>query len=159
MKANKLLLLGVLLFLSGTLHSQIAVSVNIGSPPAWGPAGYTEARYYYLPDLEAYYDVRNSMFIYNAGGAWVHRKYLPKQYRSYDLFGGYKVVMTDYHGNTPYTFFPEYRVKYAKGYSGQPQRNNGERAGNGNSKARSGYKVKSQGNARGSGNGKKNNKK
>ena len=132
MKALKFLITALILVLATNLIAQVQVNVNIGSPPPWGPAGYTEVRYYYLPDVEAYYDVQSSMFIYSNGLTWVHRSYLPRQYRNYDLYSGYKVVMTDYRGNTPNVYFREYRTKYAKGYHGQPQRNIGERPGNRN---------------------------
>jgi hypothetical protein len=49
------------------------------------------------------------------------------------LYSGYKVVMTDYRGNSTYVHFKEYKMKYAKGYRGQPQKNIGERPGKGNS--------------------------
>jgi hypothetical protein len=140
MKALKFIVIGLMLFLASTVQAQVVVSANFGSPPPWGPAGYNEVRYYYLPDVEAYYDVKSSKFIYYSGGKWVHRKYLPTQYRSYDLYGGYKVVMTDYRGNTPYTYFTEYKTKYARGYSGQAQKTIGERPGKGNSGAKMKYK-------------------
>lgn len=157
MKALKLIVIGIVLFLTGTVHAQVVVSANIGSPPPWGPYGYNEVRYYYLPDVEAYYDVKSSKFIYYSGGKWVHKKYLPAQYRNYDLYNGYKVVMTDYRGNTPYTYFPEYKIKYVKGYRGQAQKNIGERPGKGNSGAKvvsKGYSNKkvNQGNGNSGGN-------
>jgi hypothetical protein len=127
MKTIKLFVAGLLLLFATTAESQISVSINLGTPPQWGPVGYTDVRYYYLPDVEAYYDVPSSMFIYFNGVNWIHRSYLPSRYRNYDLYNGYKVVMTDYRGNTPYTNFREYRTKYAKGYRGQPQKNYGER--------------------------------
>lgn len=133
MKALKIIVIGMALFLAGTVQAQVSVSVNFGSPPPWGPAGYTEVRYYYLPDVEAYYDVPSSMFIYYNGVTWVHRTYLPSRYRNYDLYGGYKVVMTDYCGNAPYTHHKEYKKKYAKGYHGDAQRTIGERPGRRNS--------------------------
>ena len=116
-----------MLLLVGSAYGQVSIRVNIGTPPAWGPAGYDEVRYYYLPDVEAYYDVQSSMFIYISGNRWIHRSYLPSRYRNYDLYGGYKVVMNDYHGNSPYSHFNEYRMKYRKGYRGDEQRNVGER--------------------------------
>lgn len=142
MKALKLFVFGMLLFLASTVQAQVSVRVNIGTPPLWGPVGYTEARYYYLPDVEAYYDVPSSMFIYSDGGVWVHRKYLPRQYRGYDLYNGYKVVMTDYRGNAPYTYFRDYKVKYAKGYRGESQKTIGMKPGKGNS----GNKIYREGN-------------
>lgn len=129
----KLIIIGIGIFVSSALTAQVSVQVNVGSPPMWGPAGYTEVRYYYLPDVEAYYDIKSSMFIYYSGGAWIHRAYLPSRYSNYDLYGGYKVVMVDYHGNAPHTHFKEYKVKYKKGYRGPYQKTIGAKSGNGHS--------------------------
>jgi hypothetical protein len=35
--------------------AQVSVSVNIGSQPLWGPTGYDQAQYYYLPEYDAYF--------------------------------------------------------------------------------------------------------
>ena len=132
MKILKLFLFTTALFLTTVIHAQVSVNVNVGTPPLWGPVGYSEVQYYYLPDVEAYYDVPSSNFIYLDRGIWVHRTYLPTRYRHYDLYHGYKVVMTDYHGNTPYTHYKEYKYKYAKGYRGPAQKNIGERPNHNN---------------------------
>lgn len=133
MKTLKLLIIGIILFHLNNINAQVAVNVSIDSAPQWGPVGYTEVRYYYLPDVEAYYDIETSMFIYFGGGVWIHRSSLPYQFRNYDLYGGYKVVMTDYRGNAPYNNFKEYKRKYAKGYRGGSQKTIGEHPGKGNS--------------------------
>lgn len=119
----------MMLFISSASKAQVSVNINIGSPPEWGPVGYTEVRYYYLPDVEAYYDIQTSMFIYFGDGVWLHRAYLPGRYRNYDLYGGYKVVMTDYYGDAPYSNFKEYKMKYKKGYHGPSQKTIGEKPG------------------------------
>jgi hypothetical protein len=133
MKTLKLIVLGIVLFTASAIQAQVSVNVHVGTPPPWGPYGYNNVRYYYLPDVEAYYDVQSSMFIYNNRGVWVHKAHLPSRYRHYDLYGGYKVVMSDYHGDAPYTYYNEHRAKYARGYRGEPQRTFGERPGRGNS--------------------------
>ncbi|HMI07488.1 MAG TPA: hypothetical protein VK528_08075, partial [Flavobacterium sp.] len=107
--------------------AQVSVNVNIGAPPAWAPVGYETAEYYYLPDVESYYDVRASRFIYFGNGQWVRTRYLPRPYRHYDLYNGYKVVLTDYHGPSPYVHFKEHKVKYYKGFHGPPQHTIGVR--------------------------------
>ena len=132
MKALKLFLIGMVLFFAGAVQAQVSVNVHIGVPPPWGPVGFNEARYYYLPDVEAYYDVPSSMFIYNNGRTWVHRAHLPSRFKNYDLYGGYKVVMTDYRGDAPYANFKEHQMKYGRGYHGESQRTIGERPGRGN---------------------------
>ena len=157
MKALKVVIIGMALVLAGALQAQVAVNINIGSPPMWGPVGYSSARYYYLPDVEAYYDVPSSMFIYQSGGIWIHRTYLPVRYRSYDLYHGYKVVMTDYHGNKPYSYHKDYKRKYAKGYRGPAQKNIGEKPGKGNSEAK--HNAKSYSKAKANLGGQKSNNK
>lgn len=136
MKTLKILIAILALFIAGTLQAQVTVNVNIGSPPQWGPVGYADARYYYLPDVEAYYDVQSSMFIYYGNGRWIHKSQLPYRYRAYDLYNGYKVVLTDYHGNEPHAHFKEHKVKYVKGYRGHDQRTIGERPGKNRHKAK-----------------------
>lgn len=133
MKNLKLVVVALFFLLAGTAKAQVSVSVNIGSPPMWGPVGYTEVRYYYIPAVECYYDVGNSMFIYFDNGVWVNRRDLPYRYRNYDLYNGYKVVMVDYQGNTPYTSFGDHKKQYGKRYHGDYQKTIGENPGRGNS--------------------------
>lgn len=144
----KLIVIGMFFFISSNISSQVTVNVNINNPPEWGPVGYTEARYYYLPDIEAYYDVTTSVFIYFGNGVWIRDRFLPTHYRNYDLYGGYKVVMTDYRGNTPYINFKEYKIKYKKGYRGPSQKTFGSkgRKENSNNKKSSVKQQKNKGN-------------
>lgn len=130
----KLIIIGLIFSISSAMKAQVTVNVNVGNPPEWGPIGYTDVRYYYLPDIEAYYDIETSVFIYFGNGVWIRDPFLPVHYRNYDLFGGYKVVMTDYRGNSPYINFKEYKVKYKKGYRGSSQKTIGIKGGKGNSK-------------------------
>jgi len=160
MKTLKFVVAGLLFFFATTTQAQISVNVNIGAPPMWGPSGYSDVRYYYLPDVEAYYDVPSAMFIYLNGGIWVHRTYLPSRYRNYDLYHGYKVVMTDYRGTEPYSHFRDHKMKYAKGYHGQPQKTYGERPHKANLDYKGYYKSNSgkhgkESNGSGSGHGNK----
>lgn len=127
MKTLKLLVIGMLLFFAGSVQAQISVRVNLGTPPQWGPSGYSDVQYYYLPDVEAYYDVPSSMFIYYNGYTWVRRTSLPTRYRNYDLYNGYKVPMSDYRGDRPYSNFRKHKTQYARGYRGQEQHSIGQR--------------------------------
>ncbi len=68
---------------------------NIDRQPAWGPIGYERVDYYYLPDLNIYYDVTNALFYFLSGGRWVSAAYLPERYRAFDLYSLYKVVINN----------------------------------------------------------------
>ena len=133
MKTIKLFIAAFILFAT-TSQAQVSVNVNIGAPPAWGPVGYSNIDYYYLPDIECYYDIRLSQFIYFGNGRWIHSRNLPVRYRNYDLYRGYKVVLNDYHGRSPYVYFKNHKAKYYKGYKGKPQKNIGYHHHNGNHK-------------------------
>jgi hypothetical protein len=122
MKTFKLISFGILFLVSGFLQSQVSVNVTVGSPPPWGPAGYSNIEYYYLPDIEAYYDIRASQFIFFSGKKWIRSRYLPAQYRNYNLYKGYKVVLKDYHGPSPFSNFKIHKQKYYRGYKASPQR-------------------------------------
>ena len=123
MKTLKLIAAGLILFASSTIHAQVSVNVNIGTATAWAPVGYAESDYYYLPDVEAYYDVRATQFVYFGGGRWIRSRYLPNQYRNYDLYRGHKIVLNGYHGSRPYSHFNNHKVKHYKGYNGRDNRN------------------------------------
>lgn len=131
MKTLKLLATGLFLILAGTTQAQISINVNIGNPPAWGPAESVGVRFYYMPDIEVYYDVSKSVFFYQSNGVWVHAAVLPASYH-YDLYTGYKVMLNDYHGETPYKEFEEHRKHYPKGCGkGHEQKTYGQRPGKG----------------------------
>ena len=157
MKTLKLIIAGIILFASAnTMQAQVSVNVNLGSPPAWGPAGYSAVDYYYLPDIQAYYDIRATQFIYFGGGKWIRSRNLPNQYRNYNLYNGYKVVLNDYHGSRPYSNFNTHKVKYYKGYKGKPQKSIGSNRGNNNKVYQSNGNKGNNGNGNnGNGNGNK----
>ncbi len=69
------------------------ISINIDKQPAWGPYGYDCAAFYYMPEINIYYDVNLSLFYYPSGSSWIAAQYLPPSYRVYDLFRTYKVVL------------------------------------------------------------------
>lgn len=96
----------------------LGVNINIGRQPVWGPVGYDYVENYYIPDIDAYYNVPRRQYTYLDGNRWVTAVSLPVRYRSYDLYKGYKVVVNE---KNPYNNAAMYRAKYAsyKGKSGQ----------------------------------------
>jgi hypothetical protein len=86
-------------------------------PPPWAPAHGKRAkvRYYYLPDLEMYYDLVTGRFAYWGGSGWLFSASLPSRFGSYNLHKGNIVVM-DFTGANPWNNHKSYKVKYPKGY-------------------------------------------
>ena len=110
MKTLKLFVFG-LLFITAS-QAQVSVNVNLGTPPVWAPAEKVETQYYYLPEIDSYYDVPAERFIYVKNGAWVRSERLPARYSNYNLRGGKVIYLTDYRGNSPYAYHKKHKVKY-----------------------------------------------
>ena len=73
--------------------AQVHVSINVDMQPAWGPSGYNYAEFYYIPEINVYYDVVNHRYYYQNGRRWVSGVYLPMAYSYYDFYSLYKVVI------------------------------------------------------------------
>jgi hypothetical protein len=103
------------LFTTQKTEAQVRVNLNVNlGRPSWGLQGNHSGNYYYLPEIDSYYDIPRHQFIYFDGRNWVYNQELPYQYRDYDLFGGYKVIVNE---PRPYLRADVYRRKYNKYYN------------------------------------------
>lgn len=78
-------------FFTNNAKAQVNVSISIGNQPAWAPQGYDDAQYYYIPDMDIYYDVPAHQFVYLNNHRWMRSATLPAAYRRYDLYKVHKV--------------------------------------------------------------------
>lgn len=124
MKNLKVLLSALVLSLAFGTQAQVettkTTTTSTTTLPDWGVAENNNARYYYIPDIETYYDVKGQNFVYMKDGTWAKTNELPATYKDYDLYSGYKVVL---EGEAePYGDYDKMKVKYKKGYKGDPQK-------------------------------------
>jgi hypothetical protein len=91
--------------------AQVSLNVNIGSQPDWGPVGYDRADYYYMPDIDTYYDVPARQYVYLNDNRWVRANSLPSRYSNYNVYNGYKAVINE---RNPWENNNTYRTRYAK---------------------------------------------
>lgn len=92
-------------------NAQIRVNVNIGSQPLWGPVGYDYVRYYYMPEIDVYYDVTNRTYTYYQGNRWITKSKLPGRYKNFDVYRTYKVVLND---SNPWRYHSRHRSHYGR---------------------------------------------
>jgi hypothetical protein len=100
------------IYLSNTLIAQVHdnSSINLDIQPIWGPIGYDYVEYYYLPDIESYYNVPQNRFYYYEEGHWIGRSYLPSRFSNYNLYKSYKIVVTE---REPWKNHKTYSKKYS----------------------------------------------
>ena len=83
----------VLFGLSGC-GSAYPVSAGVSyANPEWAPPYSAGVRYYYLPDIETYYDLSNNDFVYMDDGQWRFSASLPGMYDGYDLYNGFEIAL------------------------------------------------------------------
>lgn len=83
---------------------------------------FTKIRYYYYPNLEAYYDTRRALYIYKLKGDWITADHIPTNYRGYCLRNSECVVIKGYYGDKPYDMLREHRATYPADFSGKRKR-------------------------------------
>lgn len=90
-----IMLLSVSIFTRcGMLYNTSGTFTNYENP-SWGPDYYNGARYYYLPDIESYYDLSTHEFAYLYNGQWTYSQYLPPMYSDLDLNNCYVIVLSN----------------------------------------------------------------
>ena len=99
-------------FLSAGLYAQVNINLNfnLDTQPVWGPAGYDYAEYYYLPDIEVYYNVPQHRYYYYNDGHWIYSSNMPARYNHYDIYNSYKVVLNE---KEPWHNHKTYRERYS----------------------------------------------
>jgi len=86
-------------------------------PPPWAPQydNVEQVRYYYLPDVEMYYDVWDHEYIYLHDGNWVFTASYPSYYNEYDVNTAFVVVL-DRNVNEPWRTHQSYVSHYPRYY-------------------------------------------
>ncbi|HLA55109.1 MAG TPA: hypothetical protein VK623_03345 [Flavobacterium sp.] len=118
---------GILLFAANISTAQIAETNDIQPQTPESKVATSEelpfiaARYYYYPNLDAYFDSQEGLFIYDQQGEWIKTKQIPSGYRGYSIYNGMNFAINDYNGDKPYTKLSDHRKQFPKKYSSRRQ--------------------------------------
>lgn len=100
--------------------------------PHWAPPYYPGARYYYLPDIECYYDLTTDEFVYLYDGQWNYSRTVPYIYSNFDLDNCFTVVLSTevyrpwlhhqyYASHYPRYYYSDYydhsNIPYVRGFN------------------------------------------
>jgi hypothetical protein len=118
MKSLKPLMIVVTILIAGLSDFKaLAQNVKQNEPPSWAPAYGTRTkesvRYYYFPDISAYYDVTKNHFIAWNGGKWTISPQLPAAHKNLDLQAARKVIL-DFTGENPHYYFQKHQKEFPK---------------------------------------------
>ena len=76
-------------------------------------------RYYYYPNLQAYYDTCTERYIYQKDGVWISAEHIAVNYRGYSLYNKNYVKLDGFTNDEPYLLIKEHKKKYPPNYSGK----------------------------------------
>ena len=112
-------------------HAQIGVNIQLGHPN-WGPVAPAGAQYYYVPEIDGYYDLQAQNYIVQRNGRWNRLNSVP----GYDPRSFHPVVV-DYRGRQPWDQYRDHHTRYFK--NGPGNRGGGPSQGNGRNDRSNGH--------------------
>lgn len=111
-----ILLFLILIFGSTGCDTTSYISTGVHySNPSWAPPYSPGVRYYYMPDIEVYYDLSDQEFIYLNNGQWLFSYSLPPIYSWYDLYNGF-VIALNFNVYQPWMHHQFYASHYPRYY-------------------------------------------
>ena len=96
------------LALAPAAKAQVNVNVNVGQP-AWGPPVPQGTQFYYIPEIDGYYDLYAQQYIVFRNGQWVPVAVVD----GYDPYQFHPVVL-DYRGRQPWVYVGAHRDRYPR---------------------------------------------
>lgn len=69
-------------------------------------------RYYYFPNLYAYYDLKTNNYIYKVNNKWETSPELPQYYGGYSLFKNTRIPLKNYTGDNPQKELNEHKKQF-----------------------------------------------
>ena len=92
-------------------HNQI-LSMEEAIVPVEAEEKEAEFRYYYLPNMYAYFDVQTNKYIYKENNNWKTSTELPKYYGGYSSFKNLRVPLKTYTGSTPQLMLNDHKKEF-----------------------------------------------
>ncbi|MGL2966215.1 hypothetical protein [Flavobacterium sp. XGLA_31] len=111
-----LILFASLFFLSGKAQDVAQQKLEID------PVTNCALRYYYFPNMEAYYDLKEGVYRYQQDKIWRVDVALPPNYGGYSLFKNERVIITDFEDDTPEQFIKVHRKEFPYNPKGRIKR-------------------------------------
>ncbi|HEX8563410.1 MAG TPA: hypothetical protein VF676_10565 [Flavobacterium sp.] len=123
MKTIHYLSLGILLFLSSVSTAQVSAypDLNLEANTILQHEMATDIRYYYYPNLQAYFDTKTLTYLYSKNREWVESTRIPSGHMGYSVYNTTKVALTDYLGDTPYEMIEDHKKQYPPQYIAKRQ--------------------------------------
>jgi len=120
MKNITYLVLGMMLFSFNLSEAQVQLDTIYIRKKAV-PTTFVEVRYYYYPNLEAYFDTKVAMYLFKQDGKWIKSETINSSYRGYSVKNGAYVMLKNFSEDEPFNYIDEHRRTYPADFSSRPK--------------------------------------
>lgn len=117
MKRIAFLVLGLIIFTTQFAFAQVSLDTIFIKTKKKTTVVFEQVRYYYFPNLQAYFDTTQKQYLYYQDSTWVTSETLPPITRGYSFRNGLYVMIKDYFGETPYSLYDLHKKLYPPDYS------------------------------------------
>ena len=100
------------LFLLSSMLTTAQTAPTVRQTLLIDPTTNCELRYYYFPNIEAFFDTKKSVYMYSKDGNWIIGNEIPSGYRGYSIYNKASVFITDYDGDDPIQFLKLYKKQF-----------------------------------------------
>lgn len=121
MKTTLLIAFGILLFPIQMVKAQDSAETNLEVQiEKSAPSTYVDVRYYYYPNMQAYFDTKRALFLIKENGVWTTSETIDFTSRGYCTRNGAYEMIKDYTGDDPQQFLAVHKLKYPANFSSRP---------------------------------------
>ena len=121
MKTTLLIALGILLLPLQIVKAQDkadnASEIQIEKK---APSSYVDVRYYYYPNMQAYFDTKSALYLINQNGVWTTSETIDFTSRGFCVRNGAYEMIKDYTGDDPQQFLAVHKLKFPANFSSKP---------------------------------------
>ena len=111
MKNLKTITVFFVLFTIPTALSQVKVQAK-KAEPLFNSKTNCLLRYYYFPNVQAYFDTQKMIYHYKENGEWKTAEELPNGYMGYSMYNKVSVFINDYDDDNICQFIDIHKKKY-----------------------------------------------
>jgi hypothetical protein len=111
MKTLKSILTIIIVLCTNTIYSQESSNSEYNKLMI-DPKTNCQLRYYYYPNLQAYFDNLKNVFYYQDNGSWQTSEKLPENYGGYSLYKMNHIIIDDFDDDEPQQLINTHKKKY-----------------------------------------------
>ena len=121
MKTTLLITFGILLFPLQIVKAQDKADMTLDIQIEKNtPSNYVDVRYYYFPNMQAYFDTKRALYLIKENGVWTTSETIDFTTRGYCARNGAYEMIKDYTGDDPQQFLAVHKLKFPANFSSRP---------------------------------------